>query len=110
MSFLPTLVNPMWVALYRIHGGIPAAARTRMVELLESQLGRTGYPWFKVIRIMLDKNFWIPYRRGPNNFTPTDLMYGNQFEFACLFVITLDRPNSSMFPLVSNDCSNVAIA
>ncbi len=43
----------------------------------------TGYGWYGAIRKALQKKFGIPFRRGPDDVTPADLVYGNQYTLIC---------------------------
>ncbi|KKK49464.1 hypothetical protein LCGC14_3134790, partial [marine sediment metagenome] len=72
------------VGLYRLRQPLSEDQQATMVEGMEGVLSRMkGYGWYKVIRIGLEKKFHIPYRRGTNDATPADLMYGNQFQLVC---------------------------
>jgi uncharacterized protein YycO len=73
------LHNNLDAALYRIPD-ITQSQREKMTAWLKRQVGRTGYNWRGVIRIYLHGQWGIPYRGGPMELTPADLMYGGQFE------------------------------
>lgn len=71
------------VGLYRPRGGLTPEQKKKMIEFLDGTLGRKGYPWGRVIRIGLQKNLGIPYRRGPIERTGADLMHSNNLELIC---------------------------
>lgn len=71
------------VGLYRARGGLTSDQKNKAIEFLESKVGTKGYPWGRVLRIGLQKNLGIPYRRSPIERTSADLMYSNQLQLVC---------------------------
>jgi hypothetical protein len=70
-------------ALYRVPE-ITDEQREKMVAYLRRPRAPGGrYAWGTVVRIALNKNLGIPYKRKPNELAPADLMYANKFELVC---------------------------
>lgn len=68
------------VGLYRIGDGPSLEQRQQLMQYMAEEISRpTRYAWCRVIRIALQKNLAIPYRRGPAELTSADMMYGNEF-------------------------------
>ncbi|HUY90899.1 MAG TPA: hypothetical protein VMV10_19340 [Pirellulales bacterium] len=71
------------VGLYRCQQELTDEEARTVTAYAEAHIGAQGYPWRRVIRIYLQKRFGIPYRRGPSEFTPADLMYLNTLRLVC---------------------------
>lgn len=77
------LDNPsLDVGLYRVPD-ITEEQRHAIAAYASKYVGRRGYGWYKVIRLMLWKRFHIPYDRTEYEVSPEDLIHIGKMELIC---------------------------
>ena len=72
------------VGLYRIQLATTAEQRERVCQWLDKKATENlPYAWYKLIRIGLQLKLGIPYKRGPSEVTPGEMMRANCLKLIC---------------------------